>query len=167
MLNQAIAAQLNIYNGDTDPGSAWSSGSTYDKLAGDMITEATLWLKTYGGSLISDGNITSSDYNATTKPFALDASYNPTQFWKTPVDVNGNTGSGIYQTATGEDLKNVLMAFNSNKLVTDGVEVAWNTSSTPATTITPTDGRANGPDTFWDLVHDHITDLSGGLVWHG
>src|SRR5262249_54418117 len=99
--------------------------------------------------------------------FTTDSSYDATKFWKTFVDVNGNTGPGIYQTATGEDLKNVLMAFNSNKLVDDGVSIAWNNASNPATTITPTDVRANGPDTFWDLVHDHIADLSGGLVWHG
>ncbi len=94
---------------------------TGDKAAGDLNTEATTWLKTYGGNLISDGNITSSDYNVSQKKFATDASYNATNFWNTSHDVDG-TANNVQ--ATGQDLKNVLEAFDLNHLRMEGIGCA-------------------------------------------
>ena len=166
MLQQGIAAQLNIYNGDINPGEPWPVPNATDKLAGDMITELVQWMKSYGGSALSDGIITSSEYNTSTGKFATAlTAAQKTSFWNTSRDVDG-TSADIH--ATGEDLKNVLAAFNSNKLVTSADDqVGWNQNTTnPEHVLDVVDAQANGPDAFWDVVHDHINNF-GGLTWHG
>jgi hypothetical protein len=165
MLQQAIAAQLNIDNHDVNPGDPWSPSNATDKLAGDMITEAVQWLKAYGGSAFSDDVLNTIDYSTSTGKFltALTATQDAS-FWTTSRDADGTTND-IH--ATGEDLKNVLMAFNTNKLVTSAFDqIGWNQNTTDPQHIVNLVGvQANGPDAFWDLAHDNIANF--GLTWHG
>jgi hypothetical protein len=167
MLQQTIAAQLNIYNGDKNPGSAWNPANLSDKAAGDLITEAVVWLKAYGGSAFSDSNIDSADYTISAKKGGsfntlLSASQGK-EFWTTTRDVDG-TSKNIQ--ASGEDLKNVLEAFNKNKLVTmaDGT-VGWNSATNSETALQVVGAVASGPDGFWAVAHDGI--ISSGGTWHG
>jgi uncharacterized repeat protein (TIGR01451 family) len=166
MLQQAIAAQLNIDNYDVNPGDPWGPNPQVgDKIAGDMITEAVQWLKTYGGAALSDGVLNTSDYSTSTGKFltALTAAQD-TVFWNTSKDVDGTTNN---TKATGEDLKNVLMAFNTNKLVTSNDDqIGWNQNTTDPQHIVNVIGvTVNSADAFWDIVHDNIGNF--GLTWHG
>jgi hypothetical protein len=168
MLQQTIAAQLNIYNGDKNPGSAWPDSNVTDKKAGDLITEAVVWLKAYGGAALADGDLTSSiDYTISAKKGGsfntLLTATQDKQFWTTTRDVDG-TSNNIQ--ATGEDLKNVLEAFNKNKLVTmaDGT-VGWNSATNSEAALQVVGAVASGPDGFWAVGHDGI--ISSGGVWHG
>ncbi len=164
MLQQAIAAQLNIYNGDVNPGKAWSTTNSTDKSAGDLITEAVAWLKNYGGQLFGDGLLNSTDYNLTKSTLTSATGYNKTTFWSTSMDVDG-TAADVH--ATGEDLKNVLMAFNTNKLITSSQnQVAWNqTTVDPEHLVSPVNVVTNDADAFWLVAQNNIGNF--GLVWHG
>ena len=90
----------------------------------------------------ADGVLTASEYDVSKKKFTVAGdTYNANQFWKTLVDVDG-TSNDVH--ATGEDLKDVLEAYNQNHLTTDGVAIAW-------------DGNPealNGPDSFWQVAKD-------------
>ena len=76
-------------------------------------------------------------------------------------------GSAANVRATGEDLKNVLMAFNSNKLVTSSAsQVGWNQNTTdPEHVVNAVDVVLNEPDAFWLIAQNNITNF--GLIWHG
>jgi len=174
MLQQAIAAQLNIYNGVVNPGTSPDAGAGYQSLAGDLITEATLWLKTWGGgtksggasNLFADGVLDASDYNITKASLSdAQSAAQRALFWNTSVDVDA-TARDIH--ATGEDLKNLLDAFNNNKLITSAEgQVAWNQNDiSPETMVEPTGVEMNVADAFWAVGYDHISDFKG-LVWHG
>ena len=180
MLKQAIGAQLNIYNGVNNLGEPWSSpDSTYQMAAGDMITEAVLWLKTYGDGLFSDGTITKNtgtganangDYNISGKKgtgfvdtLSFSTLNNVTldkfdatdrfEFWSTKVDVDA-TDANVW--STGEGLKNILDAYNNNKLVSDGTFVGWNMSGSPETSviIDPNNFASDGADAFWQVAKE-------------
>jgi hypothetical protein len=166
MLQQAIAAQLNIDNYDVNPGDPWGANpQAGDKIAGDMITEAVQWLKAYGGTALADGLLNASDYSTSTGKFltAL-TSAQDTSFWSTSRDVDG-TSKDVH--ATGEDLKNVLMAFDTNKLVTSANDqIGWNlNTSDPQHIVNVTGVQVNSADAFWGIAHDNIANFS--LAWHG
>ena len=169
MLQQAIAAQLNIYNGDINPGRPWSDRVppvNGDRLAGDLITEAVLWLKTYGNVGQGDDLIDAADYNLSKGAFkSAQTSSQARSFWSVSRDVDGNVGTNVQ--ATGEDLKNVLMAFNANKLVTSSNgQVGWNSNTTSPESVFSIGGIVpNGPDAFWQVARDNIGNF--GLVWRG
>jgi len=175
MLQQAIAAQLNIYNGVVNPGDSPEEGNGYQSFAGDLITEATLWLKTWGdgttksgiaSNLFADGVIDASDYDISKARLAdTQSAEQRTLFWNTSVDVD-STDRNIH--ATGEDLKNLLDAFNNNKLITSAEgQVAWNQNDvSPQTIVEPVGVEMNLADAFWAVGYDYISDFNG-LVWHG
>ena len=153
MLKQAIAGQLNINNQDVNPGKAWGTSQTGDKLAGDMITEAVQWLKSYGGAALSDGILNTTDYNTSKGKFFTDlTTAEANSFWNTSRDVDG-TLANIQ--ATGAGLKNVLEAFDTNKLVTsaNGDLIAWNANQTdPEHIVTVVGVTSNSADAFWALA---------------
>lgn len=174
MLQQAIAAQLNIYNGVINPGDSPDAAVGYQSLAGDLITETTLWLKTWGGgtksgsasNLFADGVLNASDYNISKASLTdVQSAAQRALFWNTSVDVD-STDRNIH--ATGEDLKNLLDAFNNNKLITSAEgQVAWNDNDvSPETIVEPVGVEMNVADSFWAVGHDYISDFKG-LVWHG
>ena len=123
------------------------------------------WLKAYGGAAFADGLIDTSDYSVSGGKFNTALTANQDKlFWNTSEDVDG-TSKDIH--ATGEDLKNVLMAFDTNKLVTSASgQIAWNTNtSDPQHNINLVGVTANTSDAFWGLAHDNIGNF--GLTWHG
>src|SRR5262249_21810593 len=105
------------------------------------------------------------EYNTSSKAFTFDANGANTgtaltsnlNAWQTKVDVDGNTYAGQPNgvQATGEGLKNVLEAFNTNKLVTDGVFVAWNTGGENTVVIDPLGLQPNTPVSSWKVALDH------------
>ncbi|MCB1500387.1 MAG: hypothetical protein KDK07_11470 [Bauldia sp.] len=163
LMSQALAAQLNIYNGDKTPL--------------DLVGEAVKWLKgkspfvyTDGssGKVDTDGNgvLSAAEYNTTTKAFTFDANGSTRsgtaltsnlQAWQKKVDVfdfndlNAATTSDVVM-ADGEDLKNALMWFNQDQLVTNaaGTYVAW----TPDHGVSFSSIKANTLDAFWLTLKD-------------
>src|SRR5262249_474747 len=119
MLNQAIAAQLNIDNGVTEPadivGQAvqWLTGSgLYNGGAGNVDTN-------HDGAL-SVGSGTTYEFNTRTSALTATALNTSSTAWKGFVnDPTVNVAS------TGEGLKNALEAFDTGKLVTQGSDVGW------------------------------------------
>src|SRR5213078_4638614 len=109
------------------------------------------WLKAYGGAPFSDLvlNTAATDYSTSTGKFAVAlTSAQDTTFWSTSKDVDG-TSRDIH--ATGEDLKNVLEAFNTNTLQTTASDqIGWNNGTTLIGV------QVNGPDAFWGLAHDNM-----------
>src|SRR5262249_9976153 len=92
MLQQAIAAQLNIDNGDINPGDPWPAPNPRDKFAGDMIPEAGGWREAYGGTALADGVLNPSDYSTSTGKFAVALpAAQDTSFWSTSRDVDGTS----------------------------------------------------------------------------
>src|SRR5262245_48904316 len=122
LMSQALAAQLNIYNGAGEPN--------------DLIKEAVMWLKgeapyQYGTNSTGkvdtngDGILSSAEYNTSTKAFTGDANGSLSgtaltsnlQAWQKFVDVAGGAASWGTAEANGEGLKNALMWFNDGHLV--------------------------------------------------
>ncbi len=121
LMKHALATQLNINNGDIQPK--------------DLIGEAVQWLKgqspyTYtdgsSGQVDTNGNgvLESTEYNTTTKAFTFDANGSTRtgnaltsnlQAWQKDVDVDSTS---VNVQANGQDLKNALMYFNQDQLVT-------------------------------------------------
>lgn len=158
-LQQAIATQLNIDNGDRNPGEPWGTNPQVgDKLAGDLITEAVQWLKAYGGSgsgtttvSFADGTLDGNEYKSG-KFVSSQTTAQDTSFWSTTRDVDG-TAANVQ--ADGENLKDVLEAFNQNKLVTSNSDqVGWNTLGEGGLNVV--DVRADGPDVFWWVAGSHL-----------
>src|SRR5262249_4486795 len=138
MLNQLIAAQLNIYNGDHDPGALNLSSNP----GHDLVGEGVLWLQ---GALTAEPG-TPTTTTPTSSPLWTSKFYD----------------TGIYETAlghnimvSGQDLKNVLEAFNQDHIVT--------TSDLPASLIGwSNDGvhivgavHPNTPNAFWLVAYEH------------
>jgi hypothetical protein len=160
LMKQALAAQLNIYNGVEDPQ--------------DLVGEAVKWLtgkapfqysdgSTGNVDKNGDGKVNSADYNTSTKAFLLDANgansgtalTTNLKAWQLFVDVD-DTANNVH--ASGEGLKNALEAFNLGQLITsaDGAQVAWNVNGTP------TNIHANTTDAFWDVLADaNIKGIAG------
>lgn len=132
LMSQALAAQLNIYNGVADPL--------------DLVGEAVSWLKgqtpyTYADGSSGkvdtngDGYLSSTEYNTTTKSFTFDANGSKAgtaltsnlNAWQTNVDVYDDLAITVM--ANGQDLKDALESFNQAKLITsaDGSLVGWST----------------------------------------
>ncbi|MER9497687.1 hypothetical protein [Mesorhizobium sp. M0587] len=151
MLQQAIATQLNIDNGVTQPN--------------DLIDEAVTWLKGQGawaglGVNVDANNDGFIDTNAGGTALAGSAVKTTTNAWIKYVDVT-DPSSGITdwsngKEADGEGLKNALMWFNQDQLVTSGPggHVAW----FDGTNII--DEHLNTLDQFWLTLHE-VGGLTG------
>ncbi|MER9655078.1 hypothetical protein NKJ26_16395 [Mesorhizobium sp. M0152] len=151
MLQQAIATQLNIDNGATQPN--------------DLIDEAVMWLKGQGawaglGVNVDANNDGFIDTNAAGTALAGSAVKTTTNAWIKYVDVT-DPSSGITdwsngKEADGEGLKNALMWFNQDQLVTSGPggHVAW----FDGTNII--DEHLNTLDQFWLTLHE-VGGLTG------
>ena len=150
LMKQAIAAQLNIYNGSFSPGY-----NTTDGIVGaEMITLATKWLRgmqldsnsgmqfvfpdgSSGGvdkrgtaGVLNTGTYNGSnvDYNTYTGKFNSTTLSSSKNAWNLGVDADPT--AGILK-IDGEGLKNILDEYNNNKLVmsSDGSKVAWKSGS--------------------------------------
>ncbi|CAN7436987.1 hypothetical protein LJR246_002821 [Mesorhizobium sp. LjRoot246] len=150
MLQQAIATQLNIDNHVAQPN--------------DLITEAVMWLKGEGvwaGLVNLDTNDDDKiDTNAAGTALAGSAVKTSSTAWTKYVDVT-DASSGIAdwnggKEADGEGLKNALMWFNQDQLVTSGPggHVAW----FDGTNIV--DEHPNTLDQFWLTLHE-VGGLTG------
>ena len=146
LMKQAIAAQLNIYNGAGSPGY-----NTTDGIVGaEMITLATKWLRGMqldsnsgmqfvfpdgtNGSVDKRGtagvlntgttNASNVDFNTYTGTFNSTRLTSSSNAWNLGVDADPT--AGILK-IDGEGLKNILDQYNNNKLVmsADGSSVAW------------------------------------------
>ena len=129
MLNQLIAAQLNIYNGDNDPGS-YHPGS---QVGHDLVGEGVMWLN----GLFSGTPGATSAASWTAKTF----------------DTHEQRADHSEILVSGQDLKNVLQAFNQNQIVTsaDDKWVGWS----PDNGVTILGIHANTPDAFWLVAQEH------------
>jgi protocatechuate 3,4-dioxygenase beta subunit len=150
LMKQALAAQLNIYNGAGSPGF-----NTTDGIVGaEMITLATKWLRGMqldsnsgmqfvfpdgsSGSVDRRGsagvlntgttNGSSVDYNTSTGAFNSTTLSSSRNAWNLGVDADPT--AGILR-IDGEGLKNILDQYNNSKLVmsADGSMVAWKNGS--------------------------------------
>ncbi|WP_214476608.1 hypothetical protein [Mesorhizobium sp. dw_380] len=152
MLQQAIAAQLNIDNHVAQPN--------------DLVGEAVMWLKgegTWSGlgiiSVDADNNGIVDQNGAALLGAAVKTSSNA---WTKYVDVT-DASSGITdwnggKEADGEGLKNALMWFNQGQLVTSGSgptdHVAWFNGTSII------DEHPNTLDQFWLTLHE-VGGLTG------
>jgi hypothetical protein len=149
MLQQAIAAQLNIDNHVAQPN--------------DLIDEAVMWLKGQGAwsglgvNVDADNNGIVDQTGTALAGTAVKTSSNA---WTKYVDVT-DPSSGIAdwnggKEADGEGLKNALMWFNQGQLVTSGPggQVAW----FDGTHII--DEHPNTLDQFWLTLHE-VGGLTG------
>jgi hypothetical protein len=160
MLAQAVAAQLNIYNGGDAP----------NGLMADVVN----WLKTFGGSVLGDGVLSAGEVSTTKNGATLGGASLKTSSdaWQKYMDVvsgtpswdfdfDGNSSNGN-QEANGEGIKNALMYWNDGHLVTSdgGLQVGWdadgNGGSNTLAHINP-----NDMDHFWRTLHDVTPDLIG------
>ena len=152
LMKQAIAAQLNIYNGDDAPGKL--------TVGADLISKAVQWLKGDGVFVYSDGS--SGDVDRVGSAGVLESGSSGT--------IDFNTSSGAFTssalstskkawyedksmgisdfTADAEELKNALQAFNEDKLITssDGTKVGWSTGGSMV------NNDANG---LWSVLRSH------------
>ncbi|MBZ9847267.1 hypothetical protein LB565_04590 [Mesorhizobium sp. CA14] len=151
MLQQAIAAQLNIDNHVTQPN--------------DLVGEAVMWLTKQGawstvGVNIDADNNGYVDENAAHTALAGSAVKTSSAAWTTYVDVtDASTGITDWnggKEADGEGLKNALMWFNQGQLVTSGPggHVAWFNGTSII------DEHPNTLDQFWVTLHE-VGGLTG------
>ncbi|QOZ46548.1 hypothetical protein XH89_26065 [Bradyrhizobium sp. CCBAU 53340] len=131
MLAQLVAAQLNIYNGDMDPGAGLNGAAGGGH---DLVGEAVAWLVANGPSTLT------SSTAWTTKTF------------DTHIADASNPGHDIM--VSGQDIKNVLQAFNQEQIVTskDGSFIGW--SNDGGVTLVGV-AFSNTPDAVWTLSHLH------------
>ena len=171
LMSQAIATQLNIYNGSGEPN--------------DLIGEAVKWLKGAAPYSYSDGStgkvdangngvLDSSEFNASTGAFTADGNgalagtslTSNLQAWQKFVDVHTGASSWGTAEANGEGLKNALMYFNDGHLVVSGAnQVAWDADGTGGSTSV-SNININSPDNFWATLHDVDTNLTLTGVQH-
>ncbi|RWL95844.1 MAG: hypothetical protein EOR68_19645 [Mesorhizobium sp.] len=151
MLQQAIAAQLNIDNHVAQPN--------------DLVGEAVMWLTKQGAWSTVGVNIDADsngyvDENAAHTALAGSAVKTSSAAWTTYVDVtDASTGITDWnggKEADGEGLKNALMWFNQGQLVTSGPggDVAWFNGSNIV------DEHPNTLDQFWVTLHE-VGGLTG------
>jgi hypothetical protein len=169
MLQQAIAAQLNIDNGKAEPN--------------DLIDEAVMWLTKQGawsGVGVNVGSApVSNGFGGTVSTVAENGSHTAlagssvatsSAAWHGYVDVvdgtqpwewDGNLALAGNQEADGEGLKNALMWWNDGHLVTTAAgQVAYDTNGTAAGGINPATINLNTLDEFWLTLHQQ-TGLTG------
>ncbi|MCA6122762.1 hypothetical protein J6500_12770 [Bradyrhizobium sp. WSM 1704] len=154
MLQQTIAAQLNIDNGKVQPN--------------DLIDEAVMWLtgkdrwSGNGFTLDADGDgkvdVTS---NGKLAGSAVATSGNA---WQKYVDVTNPASITDWnggKEADGEGLKNALMWWNDGHLVTStSGQVAYDSNGASAGGINPATVHLNTQDEFWVTLHQQ-TSLTG------
>ncbi len=170
LMSQALAAQLNIYNGVGQPngliGEAvdWLTGETpytyADGSSGNVDTN--------GDGILQSGSGNSFEYNTTSKSFTFDANgagkpgtalTSNLQAWQKYVDVSSVDTWNSDMEANGEGLKNALMWFNQGQLVTDvtGTHVGWLSGGIVS------DVNLNTIDKFWLTLHDAVGG-GGGIA---
>ena len=155
LTRHALAAQLNINNGDKSPG-----GMT---VGADLISKAVSWLKGSGPFIYSDGSSGKIDtnvngvltagttgtieYNTITAAFTSTILTSNKMAWQQQVAM-GFSPSDFY--VSGEELKNGLQAFNENQLVTsaDGSLVGWNNGGGM------TNAHTNNASGMWTVLRD-------------
>jgi hypothetical protein len=140
LMKQALAAQLNIYNGVKDPNDLVGEAVTWLKGGPSTLNPNSPYAYTDGSSgkvdTNQDGVLSSSEYNTTSKAFTFDANgstrtgnalTSSLDAWQKNVDVYNAASTTVW--ADGQGLKNALEAFNLDKLVTssDGALVGWTT----------------------------------------
>jgi len=153
MLEQTIAAQLNIDNGVKAP-----TG---------LITEAVQWLKgagSWAGFVNLDTNHDGIiDENTAKTALAGTAVSTSSNAWHKYVDVTENNLTDNV-TADGEGLKNALMWFNDGHLVVDktGNFVAWDADGHGGST-TVANWQFNSVENYWQTLHltDQLIPLTG------
>ncbi|VIO72263.1 hypothetical protein CI1B_39070 [Bradyrhizobium ivorense] len=153
MLQQTIAAQLNIDNGKVQPN--------------DMIDEAVMWLTGKGAwsgngftvDANNDGIIDSSGGKLAGPAVATSGNA-----WQKYVDVTNPASIADWNSgkeADGEGLKNALMWWNDGHLVTStSGQVAYDSNGTSAGGINPATVNLNTMDEFWVSLHQQ-TSLTG------
>jgi hypothetical protein len=156
MLEQAIAAQLNIDNGASEPNA--------------VITEAVNWLENSQGAtgILHDGILSSSEYSIkkgvitlSTSALSTSGTTGPWHTYTPFVSADGTVN------ADGEGIKNALMDWNDGHLVVSkgGAQVAWD----------PTGGggsipanleffHLNSTDEFWLTLHQAGTAAGAGIA---
>ncbi|AMN43730.1 MSCRAMM family protein [Rhodoplanes sp. Z2-YC6860] len=141
LLNQLDAAQLNIYNGAHDPGS-YNFGNPISPAGHDLVGEGVKFLQGLFSGAVQN--------TATSTNLSSWTSHDPSVAFDTH-QTRGPGGTEIY--ASGQDLKNVLQAFNQGQIVTsnDNTLVGWSTDQG----ITVTGVHANTPDAFWLVAWEH------------
>lgn len=154
MLQQTIAAQLNIDNGKVQPN--------------DLIGEAVKWL-TGKDAWSGNGFTVDADNNGyvdtSGNKLAGSAVSTSGNAWQKFVDVtDSSTGIADWnggKEADGEGLKNALMWWNDGHLVTStSGQVAYDTNGTAAGGINPATVNLNTLDEFWVTLHQQ-TSLTG------
>ncbi len=156
LMRQAMATQLNIYNGKDSAG-----GLT---VGADLISKAVQWLKGDGVFVYSDGSSGdvdrvgsagvleagssgSIDFNTTTGAFTSAVlTSNKAAWWE-----DKSMGVGSF-TADGEEIKNALQAFNEDWLITsaDGSQVGWNNGAGGMIDV-----QANTAAGLWTVLRAH------------
>lgn len=145
LMAQAIAAQLNIYNGVRQPA--------------DLIGEAVQWLTGAGdvdrdNDGILDLGGPSQDYSTANKSFAGPAVSTNSAAWQQEVQVADENLSTADPDdvimAGGEDLKNALEYFNTGRLTADGEFAGWTSDGG----LTGRSVYFNSTDGFWNTLYD-------------
>jgi hypothetical protein len=164
MLDQAIAAQLNIDNGKAEPNA--------------VIDEAVMWLTKQGawstvgvnvatGTPTSNGNgtggmVSTVAENGAHTALAGSSVSTSSTAWNSLVhvtDAASYTGASV--SADGEGLKNALMWWNDGHLVTTAAgQVAYDPDGTGAGGVNPATIHLNTIDEFWLTLHQQ-TGLTG------
>jgi hypothetical protein len=142
MLNQLIAAQLNVYNGDKDPGSYVDPSLPPPTPGHDLVGEGVLWLN--GQFSGAPGTTSAASWTSHTPGVAFDTH----EQWTMNVGTH-HIGDEIY--ASGQDLKNVLQAFNQNQIGTSADDhwVGWNNGGVLVGV------HENTADAFWLVAAEH------------
>ncbi len=156
LARHAIAAQLNVDNGNHAPG-----GMT---VGADLISKAVSWLKGQGPFVYSDGssgkvdvtgisNVLDAgssggiDYNTYYAAFTSASLASSKMAWQQDKAL-GLASTDFY--VSGEELKDALQAFNENKLVTsaNGSQVGWNNGSGMV------NAHTNNATGVWNVLRD-------------
>jgi hypothetical protein len=165
MLQQTIAAQLNIDNHTPQPF--------------NVIDESVMWLTGKGAWTGNGVNVDPNNdgiVDGTNIALSGTAIKTSSAAWQAPHDVvdtvantnafDFNSTTSGYHEADGEGLKNALMWFNQDQLVASGNGpsdlVAWNNGGT----IVSNTVHANGQDQFWDTLHQAGLDGYLGGTTH-
>ncbi len=161
LMRQAIAAQLNVDNGQHEPN--------------DVLSEAVHWLRGQSPFTYTDGTtgkigngdsvLQNNEYTISGGVFSFNAGAlgSGSQAWTQDVDVYGGSNANDWdnnpslagnQEANGQDIKNALQSFNMGQLVTslDGSQVGLYNG------VFVDFAHANTADSFWLTLHD------GGLI---